>query len=755
MELKETMQAYYRKLDVTTSWEIKNPEMKNIWESRWNAIWDEMDAFYAEHPDMSIARLKSKQHWVMVKHCEPVIFPGNPFFFELGYMISRSWGMCKVTPARWLEDRKQTQMKQQHPWIEDLESQFSSLFSYDGINLCSIDEPFDMDHQTLGYTELFRVGLKGIIEKAEDKCMVFEPGSEEHDFCLAVVESCRALIELAHKFARKAELLAENCQDENDLKMYRMIAETAKIIPENPPKSFYEGLSMLIFMREATSALEHMGISQLGHVDKLLGRLYEQDIQNGILTEAEARELLRIWMMYTDIKFNLENNPWPETSTCVELGGCDEEGNPIYNEVTRLVIEEHHKAHYINPKLNCRFFKDSPDEYLKVIAKALLDGHNNFALINDDVIIDGLMKSGVELCDARRYVNGGCQETMIEGLGHTEGAGLYVSFLRIMDLFLRKDKGTDFLRPIEHAESYEDFYLQFLDCIKRFFGVILDRRTYRQTFYKDTACCPIYSATQEGCLDSGRDYIQGGAKYNFSTIALVGLANVVDSLNAVKMLVFEQKRLSLQEMIRALSANWEGFEALRSEVLRLPKYGHNVKIVDQMADRLIKDVTGMIDRHKNERGGKYITSFFVYRYNRMFAQNLRATPDGRRDFEYMAAGCSPSQMVKLSDVTAPIKSMQNVDFRGCGGGIAVMDMMLPSNKHFDENCFCALVRACSAFRCNAFQPNVVSVQDLIDAKKNPDKHKNLIVRICGLSAYFVALLPEVQDEIINRNYYER
>lgn len=755
MELKETMRAYYRKLDITSDWKIKDPAMRQVWEDRWNSIWSEMDEFYKKNPNMSIARLKSKQHWVMVEHCDPVIFPGNPFFFELGYMLSRSWGMCSVTPARWLEDRKQSQMKQAHPWLVDMETRFRPLFSYDGINLCSIDEPFDMDHQTLGYTELFRMGLKGIIVKAEEQSKVFSEGSAERDFCLAVVESCRALIALAHKFAHKAELMAEGCQDEKHLKMYRLIAETAKIIPENPPESFYQGLCMLIFMREATSALEHMGISQLGHIDKLLGGLYEKDIQSGLMTEEEARELLRIWMMFTDIKFNLENNPWPETSTCVELGGCDEDGKPIYNEVTRLVIEEHHKAHYINPKLNCRFFKDSPDEYLKVIARALLDGHNNFALINDDVIIDGLMKSGVALRDARRYVNGGCQETMIEGLGHTEGAGLYVSFLRIFDLFLRKDEGTDFLRPIKNAESYEDFYAQFLACVKQFFGVILDRRAYRQSFYKDTACCPIYSATQEGCVERGKDYIQGGAKYNFSTIALVGLANVVDSLNALKTLVFEEKQLSFSDMIRVLNANWEGYEPLRRQILRLPKYGHNIPQIDQMADRLVKDITGIIDQHRNERGGKYITSFFVYRYNRKFAENLRATPDGRQDFAYMAAGCSPSQMVKIADVTAPIKSMQNIDFRGCGGGIAVMDMMLPSNKQFDEDCFCALVRACSVYRCNAFQPNVVSVQDLLEAKENPQKHKNLIVRICGLSAYFVALEPEVQDEIINRNYYER
>lgn len=527
----------------------------------------------------------------------------------------------------------------------------------------------------------------------------------------------------------------------NDVKM---------IVRKNEPRM----LAMLIFMREVVATIENMGISQLGHVDRLLGNLYKQDLAAGRITEAQARELVSIWMMHTDIKFDLEHNDWPETSTCIQLGGCDASGNAVFNDVTKIFIEEHHRNNLVNPKLNCRYSANSPDEYLKLVGRTILDGHNTFALINDDVMINGLMKSGVEEQDARLYVNGGCQETMIEGFGHTEGAALYVSILRFFDLFLRQDKGAEFLTPIDKADTYEEFYDKFLAALKGFFYIMTDQRNCRQSFYKEAISCPLFSATQKGCIESGKDYIRGGAKYNFSTIALVGLANVVDSLYSIKTLVYEQKRLTLQEFIDILADNWKGHETFRQEVINLPKYGHDNKSVDSLAKKFLNDVANIIKSRKNERGGTYLPSTFVYRYNRVFAQCLRATPDGRADYEYMAAGCSPSQLKAVKAVTEPVKTMQNVDFSVCGGGISVLDMMLPASNGFNEDVFASFMRACNSCKCVTLQPNVVSIEDLIAAKANPEKYKNLIVRICGLSAYFVTLTPEVQDEIINRNFYE-
>lgn len=753
-EVKKEMADYYKKLNMTDFLKFGDQQTTCEFSAKYYRIFEEMDDYYKNNPETPTVLLKSRIHTLIAKYCDPVIFRGNPFFFELGYDQAKSWGIGNTTPACWLRVRKQEEFLRNYPLYAYIEKCFEPAFDRVTNNLCSIFDGFDMDHHTIGYSTLFSVGVKGLISQAEEKMNSIEKGTEEYSFCQATIESCNALIDIAHKFAYKAQKLLNDCEDEKSYAYFKMIAETALKIPENPPQTFYEGLAMLIFMRETIATMENIGVSHLGHVDRLLGDLYKHDLASGRINEEEAAELVAIWMMHTDIKFDLEHNSWPETSTCIQLGGCDESGKAVFNDVTKIFIEQHHLNKLVNPKLNCRYFEKSPDEYLKLIGQKLLDGHNTFALINDDVLIEGLTKSGVEIQDARLYVNGGCQETMIEGFGHTEGAAIYISMLRFFDLFLRKDENAELITAIEKADSYEEFYEKFIDEFKSFFSLLTEQRNYRQSIFKEAIRCPLFSATQKGCIENGKDYTEGGAKYNFSTVALVGFANVVDSLYSIKTLVYDKKRITLNEFVSILEANWDGYQAFRHEVLELPKYGHNEKDVDELANKFLSDVSGVVKSRKNERGGFYLPSTFVYFYNRTFAPLLRATPDGRKDYDYMAAGCSPSQLQEVKDLLSPIKTMQNVDFSVCGGGISVLDMMFPVSANFDEIIFSNLMYACNKSKCVTLQPNVVSVEELIDAKKNPEKHKNLIVRICGLSAYFVALTPNVQDEIINRNFYK-
>ena len=172
-----------------------------------------------------------------------------------------------------------------------------------------------------------------------------------------------------------------------------------------------------------------------------------------------------------------------------------------------------------------------------------------------------------------------------------------------------------------------------------------------------------------------------------------------------------------------------------------------------LANCFLTDVTDHIRSRKNERGGNYIPSLFVYYYFRYFCDRLRATADGRHHGDLISPGCGPSQLRKMSDLTAPLRSMSHVDFTGCGGGSAVLDLKLPASGGMEETLFTGFLRACFRYGCPTLQPNVISQEELLDAKVHPEKHKNLIVRISGLSAYFVALTPQVQDEIIARNVY--
>jgi len=717
-------------------------------------IFAEMDAFYAENPDMPSVMLKSRLHTLIAKYFEPVIFMGDPFFFEMGMRERNSWGLGYLAPSHWMHEKYGPSILKEHPIVGVLEQYFADYYDMQKVGLCSIQSSFDIDHHSLGYTTLFASGFNGLLEQIRDKAATLPKDCEQYWFCKAAEESCIALMEAASRFADRAEQLLPKCRDEKQLKYMTMLCKAARKLPANPPETFYEGLAMLLYTREAIATMENIGISQLGHLDRLLGELYEKDLREGRICEEEARELLGIWMLHTDIKFDLENSEWPETSTCIQLGGCDVYGSPVFNQVTRMVVEEHRKLGLVNPKLNCRYSAESCVEYLKLLGEAILAGHNNFVLINDEIVVTGLMQSGVKEQDARMYVSGGCQETMIEGFGHTEGAAIYVSVPKTLELFLNHDEKVEDLKTVEEPQTFEEFYSQYLAAVKFFFDLIIGQRNVRQQFRKKNLCCPLFSATQTGCIEKAKDYVEGGARYNFSTVALVGLGTVTDSLYAVKSLVYDQKKLTLTELCKVLAMNWDGNEILRQTAIALPKYGHNDQAVDALADRFLKDLTSHIRGKKNERGGNYIPSLFVYYHFKSFAGALRATPDGRKAGDLISPGCAPSQLKRIKDITMPLKTMQHVDFTCCGGGSAVLDVKLPSTNNFTPDTFAAFVQACGKYKCPTLQPNVVSQKDLLDARINPDKHKNLVVRISGLSAFFVALTPEVQDEIIKRDVYQ-
>lgn len=752
-KVKKEMTEYYRKMDIKDWMVFEDKEVEEKFRTKYQQIFDEMNAFYKKNPSLPNPMLKSKIHTLMAEYCEPIIFLENPFFFELDYNHSRSRGLMKNTPAFWLTKTKDEELMESFPFYKKTTDRYEAYYS-SGHCTCGFGHTFDPDHNTLGYAKLFSVGMRGIMDKVKAKLALTDKNSEKYAFYSSIIESVKAQIKIANKFADKAEKLLDGCANEQHRKNLTLIRDTARRIPEFPPETFYEGLAMILFVRETIQPLENLAISQLGHVDSLLYPLYENDLKNGRITEEEARRLISIWMMHTDVKFDVEHNPWPETSACIELGGCDADGRSVFNEVTKFFVEEHHRLNLVNPKLCCRYSESSPEEYLKLIGKSILGGHGSFALLNDDVIIGELVANEVELPDARMYVSGGCTETMIEGFGHTEGAAIYFSLPKIFeDFFMGIAPEADIIPAFDGACSYEEFYEKCLAAFSRFFNAMLDQRNLRQSFYKNAISAPLFSSMQEGCIESGTDYAQGGAKYNFSTVAFVGIANVVDSLYSIKRLVYDEKRLTLEEFKNILTNNYEGHEALREYIIGLPKYGHNEKEPDAIAKRFMKDATDVIKSKKNERGGIYLASMFAYKFNRVLACSVGATPDGRLKHDYFANSCAPSTIKPIKDITKPLKTMNTVDYGVCGGGVAVLDLLLPYSKNFTLDDFSAFLRASCKLKCVTLQPNMVTLNELLDAKVNPEKHKNLTVRVCGLSARFVALDSAAQDEFIQRNFY--
>jgi formate C-acetyltransferase len=551
-------------------------------------------------------------------------------------------------------------------------------------------------------------------------------------------------------------------QDPEARRFLGMIAETAPRVPAHPPRSFYEGLAALWFLREVSATLEAVGISSIGHPDKQLIALYRLDLEAGRLDEQEARDLLARWLLPYDIRFNVRENSWPETSTCMQLGGCDEDGTPVFNELTRMILDLHQELDLLNPKPNCRFSSASPREYLDLISRQVLKGHNVFAVFNDDVLIPALVRHGKRECDARRYVNGGCQETIVEGAEHSAGAYYFFNLPRILDICIAGDPrgaladacpagaAAALPEPVEDAPDFETFYARILSALTTALTAGARWRKTAASRWHEINPCPFYSAGLDGCIENARDYTAGSARYNDSTISLVGLATMVDSLHAVRVAVFEESWCTLPELRLALAANWDGAGVLRARAIALPKFGHGDAAVDSLATRVSADLAACVRSLENERGSSFQPNLFVYYDFMAMGLATRATPDGRRDGDVLSQGAGPGRIHPPRSLASIGESISRVDFLDHPGN-AVIDVQLPIGGDIGPRVLSDAVRTFARLGAPTMQFNCVSVDDLRDAQRYPDRHRDLQVRICGLSGYFVALDRATQDEIIDRS----
>jgi formate C-acetyltransferase len=277
------------------------------------------------------------------------------------------------------------------------------------------------------------------------------------------------------------------------------------------------------------------------------------------------------------------------------------------------------------------------------------------------------------------------------------------------------------------------------------------RRVYGER-WGDSHPSPIFSATLKGCIENGKDFTKGGAKYNVATASGIGFATLADYLYAIKKAVFEDKIISLSELCNVLSSDFCGADDVRMKLISYPKFGHGDTDADEFSGRVFSDINDYVETLDNERGGKYVFSTFTYGNHLWAAPYLRATADGRRGGEVLSQSTGPSRIRGVGSLTDAIRAQGALPLKE-SGGISVLDVMLPTGTGLNEKTLSATVRAFCLSGGQALQPNRVTVERMIEAKKEPDKHRDLIVRVCGLSVYFVNLSENFQDDMIARNQY--
>jgi len=710
-----------------------------------------LDTENAAHPEWSAFRRKRFIYEVISAHCPVTLFRHFPFYYEIGVgKPRRDLGTGGI--GGWLKEQ---------PFGKSLADTGAAFWRpYAERGLSAGWHVLDDNHHTLGYDNVSRSGLAGLISQAEERRDSVRD-EEEAEFLDTMVAGLRAQMLLAARFADEACRMGASEADPVVRERLMQIADTARRVPASPPRTFFEALATIVFMRETTQALESNGISVYGHLDRMLGPFYDADLNAGRITRDEAKDLLAFFLARSDALFGMgEARDHVGTNTTVVIGGCDETGTPVFNEVTRIVVEVYREFGLVDPKLHARVSAAHPHEYFDLIAGCCAEGHNVVSIFNDDVVIPANVKMGKALADSRLYVGGGCQENVLQNTEVNSRATMYMNLPGVFIMGFFPNRWADLaerdgyqIEPVGGATTFGDLYNAFLRNLESVIKAHVAARNRTEGQGVRYNPCPLHSATLSDCIQNARDLMAGGARYNFGSISLAGIGTLIDSLFAVRELVFERKQVSFAQLRDMLAEDFAGEEALRQYIInRIPKFGRDDSMMRDFSAHVFADIARVSRGHRNTRGGVYEASLFSFRTFADFGRRTGATPDGRHAGEHLSPGMSPSMQAlgRECDAATVLRALEPLDMTDYPV-VAVLDLKMPVSPGGQNP---ALIE--SVIRCfvdcggSVLQINVTDPEVLLEAREHPERHPDLVVRISGYSAYFRTLSPAVQDEVIAR-----
>ncbi len=712
----------------------------------------EMDENYEE--GMSAFKMKVLQYEVISKQCDPVLFPHSPFYYETGIIPGFSDGTRNYKGHKhaggWTMWKNCDKFLEQDRELWDLRCAQTGQLLY---LVCGAYRD-ESQHFQINHRPIFEMGLKGVYERAK-QALKETADEKEQLFLTSVCDGLLCIKRISEAFAQKAKALWEMHPDN---KNYQRIAESAARCPWEKPKSFYEALNVYAFMRKVIGSLEGIGPNSFGRVDMDLYPFYEKDIQSGVSKE-EIYELicqfLITWDCHYDHDMKMEGYSDHELENTYVLGGCDLEGKPLYNELTKLFLMANREEKIIFPKIKCRFSQTSPKEYLDLINESVTKGTSTVIYQNDDAVIPAMVRGGRSLEDARDYLVTGCWGIFTNCNDCRDDAS-YMNLLKVFEFQLYQPmdlmkKCNMVFAPIDEAKSFEEVYQITCDNIDLFFKERTRVIKKGGQIWSQVDPLPVFSSLMVDCIGNKKDFTDCGTKYKDDSYMCVGFPNVVDSLLAIKTLCFDQKKYSLKEFLSAVRNNWENCEQMRLDAVSCPGWGDGSEESEAFASRFHTSLYEMVSAIPGTYGGKIHLGHMTYTEIRFWGEKTLATPDGRYSGDYFSQGLTPSRLKKIPHVTDVIHSLSAIDKTQLAGN-NVINIILPGNTSL-EHCE-AFLRAGATSAMESLQLNCVSKETLLDAQKHPEQYPDLIVRVCGFSAKFTSLSPEWQQEVLSRNFYE-
>lgn len=607
------------------------------------------------------------------------------------------------------------------------------------------------NHTTLDYGSVFAVGFAGLGDRIDARLNRLSPAEADCEgkrhFLTALRIVAEGYIDLSNRYAAHALAQSKETDCDTRRRELRTIASNCRRVPAHPPTTFWEACQAawfsFFFLPDAP-----------GRVDRYLYPAYRHDMAHGTLTREFAKELLScLWIKIFE---SVGATSGVSAHNHLTLGGVGPDGSDASNELTDLCLEVTEELRLLRPQVGLRCHRNTSTTLLKRAVRTLRAGTGNPDLCNDEQIVPALMGIGVRVEDARDFSLSGCHEVIVTGkaqMGSVEG---FVNMPKILRMALGMEQALQSRADLAGIGSFQALCSRLAESMDRVAESVHDASIHRDRLAAAQPGGGLQASLVTGdCIENARGYTQGGARYNFCNWNVIGVANLADSLAAIRRLVFDEEALGLEGLVATLASDWDGGEALRCRILKaMPHFGNDEDEVDELAAWVVETFSQVIKRRTPFRGGEYILGTTAGGENMHieFGRMTGATPDGRKAGEPLADSLGAAQGRDRHGVTALLNSVAKLPHRllptATTLNVKLDPKLLDSGEDIDR--VVALIRGHFSSGGQQVQFNFVDREMLLEAKRCPEKHADLMVRVAGYSAPFTSLWEDLQDEIIAR-----
>lgn len=636
-----------------------------------------------------------------------------------------------------------------------------------------------MEQRAPGHTSMdgkvYQYGLLDLKERIANELTELDflndpEATDKQEELTAMSISCDAAILFAERHADLAEEMASTEKDPRRADELRKIASVCRWVPAQAPRTYWEAIQMYWFVHLGTiTELNGWDAMNPGHFDQHLMPFYEKERSEGCLTRDMAKELMACFF----IKVNNHTAP-PKVGitakesgtyndfTNLNIGGVKADGSDGVSEISYIMLEVVEELHILQPGSSIHISNRTSERFLRAGCEVIRQGYGYPSVFNPDVYVQELLRQGKSLRDARE---GGCSGCIEVGAFGKEAYVLtgYLNVPKVLEVTLHN--GTD---PVSGRvvglptgdprtfASYDELYEAFLKQLDYFVEMKVKVSNYIDRMFAKYAPAPFLSLFIDDCIARGKDYYNGGPRYNTNYIQCTGLGTITDSLSSLKKHVFEDRRFTMHELLTAIDTNFEGMEAMRQTILnRTPFFGNDDAYADDIAVRVYDDLYATIEGRPNTKGACFHLNMLSTTCHVYFGKVMGATPNGRLAGKAISDGTSPSHGADTRGPAAVVKSLGKLD-QVKSGGTLLNQRFMPGLLKCEEDIskLCSLIRSYFALGGHHIQFNIVDTETLLAAQQCPEEYRDLLVRVAGYSDYFNDMNADLQADVIARTEQE-